>query len=297
MPVELLGRTPFPPIGELPYLLTLPAHGFYWFRLATDARGAELARGAPRARGPAGAGAVRRLDSFFRDRVVPWRIGMAEKMRAQLEADVLPRYLETQRWYAAKGERDQARAALADHALWEDGGDTWMLPLLDVEGAGESRHATSCRSRSPGKTAKRSACARSRRSTVAQVRQQASVGVLADAFGDERFCRAVRRGHRSRRRSCRTARGRLRFAPTARVRRARRRATSTRCRSSTPQAQSSNTIVTFGERLFLKGYRRVRRGVNPELEIGRFLTEVAQLPELRAGGRRGRVRRRRRQRA
>src|SRR5207253_7581912 len=34
VPVELLGRTAFPPIGELPYLLTLPAHGFYWFRLA-----------------------------------------------------------------------------------------------------------------------------------------------------------------------------------------------------------------------------------------------------------------------
>jgi hypothetical protein len=36
VPIELLGRTPFPPIGELPYLLTLPGHGFYWFRLATD---------------------------------------------------------------------------------------------------------------------------------------------------------------------------------------------------------------------------------------------------------------------
>ena len=35
--MELLGRTPFPPIGDLPYLLTLPAHSFYWFRLASDA--------------------------------------------------------------------------------------------------------------------------------------------------------------------------------------------------------------------------------------------------------------------
>ena len=33
VPVEMLGRTPFPPIGELPYLLTLGAYGFYWFRL------------------------------------------------------------------------------------------------------------------------------------------------------------------------------------------------------------------------------------------------------------------------
>ena len=32
-PVELLGGAHFPPIGELPYLLTLAGHGFYWFRL------------------------------------------------------------------------------------------------------------------------------------------------------------------------------------------------------------------------------------------------------------------------
>lgn len=31
VPVELTGGTPFPAIGELPYLLTLPGHGFYWF--------------------------------------------------------------------------------------------------------------------------------------------------------------------------------------------------------------------------------------------------------------------------
>jgi maltose alpha-D-glucosyltransferase/alpha-amylase len=32
-PIELLGGVHFPTIGELPYLLTLGAHGFYWFRL------------------------------------------------------------------------------------------------------------------------------------------------------------------------------------------------------------------------------------------------------------------------
>jgi maltose alpha-D-glucosyltransferase / alpha-amylase len=32
-PVELLGGVRFPPIGELPYLLTLGGYGFYWFRL------------------------------------------------------------------------------------------------------------------------------------------------------------------------------------------------------------------------------------------------------------------------
>jgi maltose alpha-D-glucosyltransferase/alpha-amylase len=35
-PVELLGRVPFPPIGELPYLLTLAPYGFFWFQLCTS---------------------------------------------------------------------------------------------------------------------------------------------------------------------------------------------------------------------------------------------------------------------
>jgi maltose alpha-D-glucosyltransferase/alpha-amylase len=32
-PVELFGEVRFPPIGELPYFLTLGPHAFYWFRL------------------------------------------------------------------------------------------------------------------------------------------------------------------------------------------------------------------------------------------------------------------------
>jgi maltose alpha-D-glucosyltransferase/alpha-amylase len=33
-PVELAGMVHFPRVGELPYLLTLPGHGFYWFQLS-----------------------------------------------------------------------------------------------------------------------------------------------------------------------------------------------------------------------------------------------------------------------
>ena len=33
IPVELFGDTPFPRIGELPYLLTFGPHGFFWFKL------------------------------------------------------------------------------------------------------------------------------------------------------------------------------------------------------------------------------------------------------------------------
>jgi maltose alpha-D-glucosyltransferase/alpha-amylase len=35
-PVEMTGHVEFPPIGQLPYLLTLPGHGFYWFALRAE---------------------------------------------------------------------------------------------------------------------------------------------------------------------------------------------------------------------------------------------------------------------
>ena len=104
VPVEMLGRTSFPPIGELPYLLTLPAHGFYWFRLATDAPAPEWHQDMLVSEEAPMLVLFDSWTSFFRDKVVPWRIGMAEQLRAQLETEVLPRFIASQRWYAAKGE-------------------------------------------------------------------------------------------------------------------------------------------------------------------------------------------------
>jgi maltose alpha-D-glucosyltransferase/alpha-amylase len=38
-PIELLGRVPFPRIGELPYFITLAPYGFYWFELVDPSGG------------------------------------------------------------------------------------------------------------------------------------------------------------------------------------------------------------------------------------------------------------------
>ncbi len=108
---------------------------------------------------------------------------------------------------------------------------------------------------------------------VARVRQQAQVGVMGDAFADEAFCRALVDAI-GKKVELKTTAGSLRFRPTSSF------ATLAGDDLDTvpvarPQAQSSNTIVTFGNRLFLKGYRRLREGANPEFEVGRFLTEVA----------------------
>jgi maltose alpha-D-glucosyltransferase/alpha-amylase len=274
VPVEMLGRTAFPPIGELPYLLTLPAHGFYWFRLAEDV---DVPSWHQESRAPEDVPVLVLFDgwlSFFRDRVVPWRIGMAVKVREQLEQEALPRFIEAQRWYASKGEKVQ-RARLADHVFWEVDGVTWLLAQFDVEtGAGGERYsiplALAWEDTEEARTRMLGAA------PVAKVRQQAAVGVLGDAFADEGFCRAVAAAIGAGR-ELTTAHARVRFVPTrAYAQIAGADLSGLEVRRA--KGQSSNTVVALGERLFLKGYRRLQEGISPEVEIGRFLTEVARFP-------------------
>jgi maltose alpha-D-glucosyltransferase / alpha-amylase len=48
--------------------------------------------------------------------------------------------------------------------------------------------------------------------------------------------------------------------------------------------EQSNTTVLFGQRLILKLYRRLEAGLNPDVEIGRFLTEETNFDRLAAYG-------------
>ncbi|HEV7477904.1 MAG TPA: putative maltokinase, partial [Burkholderiales bacterium] len=269
VPVEMLGRTAFPPIGELPYMLTLPAHAFYWFRLATDATPPDWHRDMlVREEAPV----MVLFDgwtSFFRDQVVPWRIGMAEKLRAELEGQVLPRYVEAQRWYAAKGEPVK-QARIVDHAVWQEGPVSWLLAFLGV--SSDKYFVPLALAWEDEEEQVRALAA----GTVARIRQQANVGLIGDALADEAFCRHVVKAIGGSR-TLPTAAGKVHFAPT-RTFGALATEDLAALSMGPVKTASTNTSVQIGERFFLKCYRRLRSGMHPELEIGRFLTEVAQFP-------------------
>jgi len=271
VPVEMMGRSPFPPIGDLPYLLTLPAYGFFWFRLATDAAPPQW---------HAERLAVEDLpvlvlfddwNSFFRGKVVPWRMGMAEKTRNQFERELMPRFMLRQRWYAAKGEPLE-RATLSAHAMLEDGGSQWMLALFDTQGAAEpARYFAPLVIGFEDHDEERVRALQPL--AVTKVRQQATMGVLADAMGDEPFCRALVAAIGSGREIAAEG-GTLRFVPTD----AFDAIVGNALGGATPLQRlttSSNSISLLGDRLFLKCYRRLQAGASPELEMGRYLTDVA----------------------
>src|SRR6185312_13928257 len=88
-PVEMLGGVPFPLIGQLSYLLTLPPYAFYWFYLSASADPPSWSTATP--------GPPIELHTFV------LRDGMADIVetlaRDILEKDILPKYIAQRRWY------------------------------------------------------------------------------------------------------------------------------------------------------------------------------------------------------
>lgn len=272
VPLELMGRTPFPPIGELPYLLTLPGYGFYWFRLA---KGAEVPEWHEERLQREELPVVVLFDgwpSFFRERVIPWRISMAEKAREQLETEVLPNFVAGQRWYAAKDTVTQC-VALTDHAEWGGEQANWLMGIFRVEGTGAADASMYFLPLALAWEDDDERMDRLMPATIARVRQQARIGIMGDAFSDVEFCRALVEAMGEGFKLV-SERGLINFLPTSAFAKLVGEDISG-LTMHTPGAQSSNTTVQLGDHLFLKGYRRLQTGTNPEVEIGRFLAEVS----------------------
>ncbi len=270
VPVEMGGGIAFPPIGEPGYLLTLPAHAFFWFRLAADVSPPDWYVD----RRPVEDLAVVVLfdgwNSLFRDRVVPWRIAMAIKTLAQLEERVLPPFVARQRWFAGQ-EAALAQVRLAEHARLAHDGREWLLGLFDARGADRVRWFLPLALAWEDGEDER--LRQLQPAAVAKVRVGPRVGVMADAQADPAFCAALLDALANAR-ELPAAHGRLRFVPGAAF-----AELAGRCAGSTapprplPQARSSALVI--GDGLFMKLLRQVRAGISVEAEVGRFLTDVA----------------------
>ncbi|HET7728952.1 MAG TPA: maltose alpha-D-glucosyltransferase [Usitatibacter sp.] len=272
VPVEIIGQEPFPPIGMLPYLVTLPGHGYMAFQLSKDAKAPSWHenRGAQRSL------PVLILGSDWKH-AVGAAGGLADAEGAfinashdKLRTEVLEPHVKERRWFAAKGEA-LADLTLALPAAWGPGDTPWAMGFLEAKLASGETQRYFMPVGIEWETREADPLERLGMWALAKVRRKERVGALHDAFGSPEFSRELVRAMGRNERLAAGA-GELRFSSTARLA---EYAGAIDEEVRIPALDQSNTGVFFGTRLFLKGYRRMRVGVNPELEIGRFLTEAS----------------------
>jgi len=260
VPVELFSSNEMPVVGDNPYFLTMGPHAFYWFAMQPRAApsiqsdGAQPARVLPEVRVAGG-----------------WEAALVGGSKEALEA-VLLGYIPQRRWFGGKARRIKT-ATITDVVsvpgaegnsyltsvvigYAEGDPDTYMLPVAYANAA-EAPHILE----------------RWPQSAVAWIRNQGEDvrGLLYDALGPPNFAEAIL-GAIARRRRAAGGMGTL-VGSTTRAFARLRGPETIRLEAQLSVAEQSNNSVIFGERLMLKVFRRLEEGVNPELEVGRFLTE------------------------
>jgi len=259
VPVELGGRSLFPPVGDLNYLLTLPGYGFYWFILAEQTS-------LPSWHEPLPEPLPDLLTLVVRNGLEEL---LAKPAREQLEADALPAFLAKQRWFGAKDAKI-ARTSLSFSVPLKVAGISYLFSAVDVSLSQGSEQcyflplavSADSETETPGWPLLPF--------TIARVRRGRLLGALYDASATESFpltlVDAIRQNLEIKANSdaivCRpTPRmADLQLPNPVDVRRL--------------KVEQSNSSIQIGDQLIAKLYRRITRGVHPEIEMARFLSLV-----------------------
>ncbi|MCP5369061.1 MAG: putative maltokinase, partial [Hyphomicrobiales bacterium] len=259
VPIELLSRSPFPPIGDLPYQLTLQPYAFFWFLLTSEAEA------------PAWHEAPPPVIPELATLVLPhgWRSFLEGREREKFCGEILPAYLPHQRWFAAKDKQVRSFSTLVGAQL--DGGDrSWLLEVVEASFAGGERQYYFIPLSIAWETATDDP-AGNLPFAIGKVRSGPRSALICDAYADDRFVLELLAALREERRLPATE-GEIRFVPTSRLAEIE---FDGEPEVHTVSVEQSNTSTVVGSAVVAKGYRRLQRGTHIELEVARFLTEKA----------------------
>ena len=261
-PIEMLGLSAFPPIGSLPYMLTLPAYGFFWFDLVDPS----AAKGYV-----AGPVALPAFSTLVSPGDLKATIG--GRNLTELKS-VLPSFIANQRWFAGKSARpkrldvsvlgapsEESRRHLLAEVIVEseEGEDRYLLPLGVRWGEDQL-----------------SAGAPDLPYTIARVRQGPRIGALIDGTRSSDLARMALKAMADGK-DVELPNGKLVVtASTSQTEALARTLEVEPDAIRVLSGEQSNTSLLVGTEAILKYYRRLRDGIQPELEVTRFLTEKTE---------------------
>ncbi|MGC1481141.1 MAG: maltose alpha-D-glucosyltransferase [Chthoniobacterales bacterium] len=260
-PKEVFSQNKFPIVKDSPYLFTMGPHDTYWLLLEQEVAAVNVAE--------EGSG------KEFAGRLT-WKTMFSDARREALERDLLPTYLGKCRWFGGKG-RPLRSMKISDTVPVEDGSYSARLLLIEVnyvEGNSETyvlpfQYATADQAHALRQEFPQA--------VIAQFGEGADETILFDAIFEPQF-RATLLKTMTAKKPVKSAGGELAGDSTKLLKT--RVSDGEAMASNVLRAEQSNTSVIYGGELFLKLYRRMEEGVNPDVELTRFLTEKANFQNV-----------------
>ncbi|WP_017298254.1 maltose alpha-D-glucosyltransferase [Nodosilinea nodulosa] len=288
MPVEIFGRTEFPPIDESPYFLSIGAYAVYWFTLKPQV--AALPEAAPLAELPM-------LDSTWQRAFARLQSAEARSFAASLET-LLPRYLASHRWFGGRTRTVQTAHIVGAIAIPYGSSHAQMVELQVDYIQGDPQTYVLFLAMAEGDQALQ-LLADLPQAVVARLKlaQSDDVAVLFDAIADKAFLTALLEGM-ARHQIYENAAGKLLTTKTALFDELSRDQPGTSIEGDASGGQPgagsggglpfeptllkglhNNTSIAYGKpgsiapqnRLILKLFQKVEEGLHPDLEVRRFL--------------------------
>ncbi|MFB2971365.1 maltose alpha-D-glucosyltransferase [Aerosakkonema sp. BLCC-F183] len=256
VPIEIFGRTQFPPIGESPYFISISPYAFYWFTLKLQPSLTQLPKPQTQLTALVANG---KWDNIF----------VQPESKTTLES-ILSDYLYTCPWYSEKertisaahiveavpifGKEKEARIVWLRVEYTQGEPQTYLLLLGYAEGEEGKQFL-----------AENNACAIAR----LQVQGKKENGVLFDAIADKN-CLTSLLDAIAHDRTLKGMAGELVGTTTDLFSQLTANAD---LEPHLLRGEHRNTSVIYGDRFILKLFRKLDEGINPDLEIRHFLGE------------------------
>jgi maltose alpha-D-glucosyltransferase/alpha-amylase len=255
-PEEVFSRNKFPLIKEVPYVFTLSSYDYYWFSLKKEEEGilmGDILGVIPQI-------TVRR----------GWETVFQRKAKEKLEEEVLLAYLTGCRWFGGKGRKVRRISIIENIPIGKEDPVTHLLLLKVSYIEGETETYLLPISFASGEEAYRLIDEKPH-AIVARLQEESTDGIIYDSIYSERLRKDLL-DMIVKRRSIRGIQGQITAYPGKSMRTFRNKEIL-EADSQILKGEQTNTSVFYGNALVFKLYRRPTVGINPDLEISRFLSE------------------------
>ena len=266
-PQEVFSRNRFPLIKDTPYVFTLGFYDYFWFVLRKKEEAAKI------------------TEETMAELTVDgnWETVLQNKKRGVFENELLPLYLARCRWFRSKAKKIQSVKILENIPIGENApgviaghvsaAHLLFLEVLFIEGLSEIYLLPVCFA---PKGDAENIIKENPSSVISKLKCEDADGIMYEGTFDESFRKSILLMI-AKKSSAYGLHGNIivhpgksfkSFLPPGEF--------SVLEKSRVLKAEQSNTSFVYGDKLIFKLFRKLEEGVNPELEIGRFLSEKTQ---------------------